>query len=64
MFLIDEKGVLVYAGAIDDRPTSNPADIDGAKNYVLAAYEEVKAGQAGGRRHDRALTAAVKYGTN
>lgn len=45
MFLIDEKGMLVYGGAIDDKPTHDPADIDGAKNYVLAAYQEVKAGK-------------------
>jgi peroxiredoxin len=45
MFLIDPKGVLVYAGAIDDKPTYDLADVAGAKNYVLAAYQEAKAGK-------------------
>jgi len=45
MFLIDEKGVLVYSGAIDDKPTHDVADINGAKNYVLAAYQEARAGK-------------------
>jgi len=45
MFVIDAKGTLVYAGAIDDRPSTDPGDIAGAKNFVLAAYEETKAGK-------------------
>lgn len=45
MFLIDAKGVLVYAGAIDDRSTPDPEDVNGAKNYVEAAFREVKAGK-------------------
>ena len=45
MFLIDPKGVVVYQGAIDDKPTYEAADIDGAKNYVRTAYEEAKAGK-------------------
>jgi len=34
MFVIDEKGVLVYAGAIDDKPSTKQADVKGANNYV------------------------------
>ena len=45
MFVIDDKGKLVYAGAIDDKPTPDKADVDGAKSYVLAAYQEAKAGK-------------------
>jgi len=45
MYLIDPQGMLVYSGAIDDRPTHDVADVQGAKNYVLAAYQEVKAGK-------------------
>jgi peroxiredoxin len=45
MFLIDPKGRLVYAGAIDDKPSTDAADVAGAKNYVLAAFDEVKAGK-------------------
>jgi len=45
MFLVDAKGVLVYAGAIDDRSTPDPEDVNGARNYVEAAFREVKAGK-------------------
>lgn len=37
MFVIDDEGLLVYAGAIDNQPNTDPATIDGAENYVLAA---------------------------
>lgn len=45
MFVIDDKGVLIYAGAIDDNPSSDPADTATAKNFVRAAYEEASAGK-------------------
>jgi peroxiredoxin len=45
MFVIDDQGTLVYAGAIDDKPTADKADVAGAKSYVRAAYEEAKAGK-------------------
>ena len=45
MFVIDDKGTLVYAGAIDDKASTDKADVDGATNYVRAAYTEAKAGQ-------------------
>jgi hypothetical protein len=35
MYLIDPSGKLVYAGAIDSKPTANPADIKTATNYVV-----------------------------
>ena len=37
MFVVDPKGVLVYAGAIDDKPSTKPEDVAGANNYVRAA---------------------------
>jgi hypothetical protein len=40
----DARGVLVYAGAIDDRPSSNAADIPGATNHLKAALGELAAG--------------------
>src|SRR5438552_1156158 len=46
MYLIDNNGLLVYAGAIDDRPTTRRADVQGARNYVRAALEDVAAGRA------------------
>jgi thioredoxin-related protein len=45
MFVIDPKGKLIYAGAIDDRPTVDTEDVKGAKNYVSDALTEAMAGQ-------------------
>lgn len=46
MFVIDQKGVLAYAGAIDDKPGFEPEDLKTAKNYVRAALADLKAGRA------------------
>jgi hypothetical protein len=43
--ILDPKGVLIYDGAIDDKPTADQADIPGAKNYALAALKEAMAGK-------------------
>jgi len=45
MFIIDAKGNVVYNGAIDDRRSTDVADVKIAKNYVAAALDEIKAGK-------------------
>ena len=45
MFVIDAQGKVVYAGAIDDKRSTNPDDVKIAKNYVAAALDEIKAGK-------------------
>ncbi|MBX7187943.1 MAG: thioredoxin family protein [Vicinamibacteria bacterium] len=45
MYVISPAGALVYAGGIDDRPTTDVADIQGAKNHVRAALDEAMAGK-------------------
>jgi peroxiredoxin len=45
MFVIDPKGTLIYDGAIDNRPTPNPASLEGATNYVDLALGEALAGK-------------------
>ena len=61
MYLIDKAGLLVYAGAIDDRPTTRRADIQGAHNYVRAALEDMTAGRAVQTPVTRAYGCTVKY---
>lgn len=61
MFVIDDKGVVVYAGAIDDKPSTNQADIAGAKNYVRAAYQEAKEGKPVTVGATNAYGCSVKY---
>ena len=45
MYIIDPAGKVVYNGAIDDKRSTDPADVKGAKNYVAAALDEMKAGK-------------------
>ncbi len=61
MYIVDKAGLLVYAGAIDDRPTSRRADVPGANNYVRAALEAVAAGQPVKTPVTRAYGCTVKY---
>jgi peroxiredoxin len=61
MYVVDKTGRLVYAGAIDDRPTSRRGDVQGATNYVRAALEAVAAGQPVKTPVTRAYGCTVKY---
>jgi len=45
MYVIDSRGQVVYNGAIDDKRSTDPADIKTSKNYVAAALDEMKAGK-------------------
>ncbi len=63
MFVINKEGLLVYKGAIDDKPTANHADVKTAKNYVRAALNAIEAGQAVPQAATRAYGCSVKYGS-
>ncbi len=45
MFVVDPGGTIIYAGAIDDKRSANPADAKTANNYVRAALTEAMAGK-------------------
>ena len=61
MYVVDKAGTLVYAGAIDDKPTSRRGDVQGAKNYVREALQAVAAGQPVKTPVTRAYGCTVKY---
>lgn len=61
MFIINPAGTLVYAGAIDNKPTADPDDIKTARNHVLAALAEVKAGKPVSVAWSKPYGCAVKY---
>ncbi|MBK1645346.1 thioredoxin family protein [Thiocapsa imhoffii] len=61
MYLIDESGVLVYMGGIDDKPTTNQADLEGANNFVRAAMADLAAGQPIAVPVTRPYGCSVKY---
>jgi glutathione peroxidase-family protein len=61
MIIINPQGVMIYDGAIDDKPTTDTADISGAKNYVQQALEEATAGKAVSVASTRPYGCSVKY---
>jgi peroxiredoxin len=61
MYVIDRGGILIYAGAIDDRPTSRRSDVQGAQNYVREALQAVASGQPVKTSVTRAYGCTVKY---
>ena len=61
MYLIDALGKLVYQGGIDDKPTADKADIPGARNHLLVALTEVKAGKKVSVPEARPYGCSVKY---
>jgi peroxiredoxin len=63
MYLIDPQGKLVYAGAIDSKPSANPADIAGATNHIKVALGDSLAGKPVSVAQTRAYGCSVKYGS-
>ncbi len=61
MFVIDKDGTLVYAGAIDDKPSTDPKTVEGAKNYVTAALDDLAAGRPVQTAQTEAYGCGVKY---
>ena len=61
MFIIDEQGILVYMGGIDDRPSTDLADVEGARNYVRLAMADRAAGRPVGMPVTRPYGCSVKY---
>ena len=61
MYVVDPKGTLVYVGAIDDKRSTNPADVKTAKNYVRVALEESLAGKPVSTPSTTAYGCTVKY---
>ena len=61
MYIIDKTGQLVYMGGIDSIPSSNEADIAGAKNYVRVALDAMAAGKAIEDSVTRPYGCSVKY---
>jgi len=59
--VIDNKGNVVYNGAIDNKPDPDPASLKGAKNYALDALTESMAGKEVSVPTSRPYGCSVKY---
>ena len=61
MYIISPQGVLIYKGAIDDKPSTNKGDIATARNHVLAALDESLAGKPVSMASTKSYGCSVKY---
>jgi peroxiredoxin len=61
MFIVNPKGVLIYAGAIDDKPSTKTEDIEGAENYVVAALDAAMNGKTVTTKTSVPYGCSVKY---
>jgi peroxiredoxin len=61
IFVIDPSGKLIYQGAIDDKPTTNQADIKTARNYLNDALNAAMAGKPVSTASTRPYGCSVKY---
>jgi alkyl hydroperoxide reductase subunit AhpC len=61
MVVINPKGIVIYDGAIDDKPTTDLQDVSGATNYVSLALEQSMAGKQVQTAATRPYGCSVKY---
>jgi hypothetical protein len=61
MYVIDPKGTVIYAGAIDDKRSADPADVKTATNYVVAALADARSGKPVATAASSAYGCTIKY---
>src|SRR3984893_8805651 len=61
MYVIDPNGILVYKGAIDNKRSTDLADVKTATNYVKVALEAVMAGKTVATTATQPYGCSVKY---
>ena len=61
LFVITGDGKLAYAGAIDNTPSADPADIASSTNYVKTALADLKAGKPVATSTSKPYGCSIKY---
>ena len=61
MFVISPEGTVVYNGAIDDKPVTNPESLDGATNYLVGAMTALAEGREADPDRTEPYGCSVKY---
>lgn len=61
MFVIDPDGELIYKGGIDDKPTTDEADIETATNYVRKALDAAMNGEEVKPKRTKPYGCPIKY---
>lgn len=63
MYIVGPDGTLLYRGGIDDKPTWRHDSVKTAKNYVLAALDDIQAGRKVAEPVTRHYGCTIKYGS-
>lgn len=63
MFVVAPDSTLVYAGAIDDKPSYDESVVKGSRNHVRAVLEDLGAGRPVAVSSTRPYGCAVGYGS-
>jgi len=63
MYVIGPEGTLLYRGGIDNRPTTDEADIQGATNYVEGALDAALSGEDVEPKRAKPYGCTIKYAT-
>lgn len=61
MYIIDGAGTLRFQGGIDDKPAARVEEMGSARNHVLAALNEIKAGKPVSVAQTTPYGCSVKY---
>ena len=61
MFIVDPHGTLLYTGAIDNTPTTDPGEVPRSRNYVREALDLAMAGKPIAVASSRSYGCSVKY---
>ena len=61
IFVIDPTGKLIYQGALDDKPTTEQADLKGARNYLNESLNAAISGKPVPVESTRPYGCSVKY---
>jgi cytochrome oxidase Cu insertion factor (SCO1/SenC/PrrC family) len=61
MYVISPEGELLYRGGIDDKPTTDEADIEGATNYVRMALDAAMNGEEVRPKRAEPYGCTIKY---
>lgn len=61
MYVVDAKGVLAYAGAIDSTSSTRSQDIASSSNYVMQALDAILQGRAPAPASTEPYGCSVKY---
>ena len=61
IFVIAADGKIAYQGSVDDKRSADPADIEGARNYLKEALNALLSGTPVGVAETKAYGCSVKY---